>query len=306
MDAIDAEKRLATAVLTGNEELIERELDIIGTDALEFTGRCYAAAITAGLVATTVLFGARSFHLNVMDEPAVHAELASGASGMRGLVGFLERYRYCRAQRTYYLPVVQASASVEPIRALLDAGVGLTDRDKSELLSLSVRQDNVALARTLVDGGARLYEDIRDAAPSDLHGMTSIAYTENPWIDQLSPRSSLAMISFILEQVADNPCPIRADWFKLYFRDPQFGDKLALIAPLGSWELCEEPRALLFELARGGHAKAVAAVLGWGRFEECDLDAALDAARDAGYIEIAAEILRAKQTSATPLGFLSF
>ena len=302
----EAEMRLAEVVLAGDEDAIERELAAIGARTIEFTGRCYAAAITGGLVRTAVLFGRAGFHLNVMDEPAVIAELEANAGGMRGLVGFMERYRYCRAQRTYYLPVVQAPAAVEPIRALLAEGVGLTERDKSELLSLSVRQDNVELARVLVGGGAQLYSDIHEAAPRDLHGMTSVAMTDNPWMDQLTPRSSLSMIAFIIEQLDDCPCPIKSDWFKLYFRDPEFAAKLALIAPHGCGELCEDARSLFVELARAGFASAVSAVLSWGDIEAEALDAALDAAREAGHVEIAADILKAKQAAATPLDFLSF
>ena len=305
-DPREVEKRLAAAVILGDENLVERELAAIGPSNIEFTGRCYAAAITGGLVRATVLFGRAGFHLNVMDEPAVIAELATSAGGMRGLVGFMERYRYCRAQRTYYLPVVQSAASVAPIRALLEEGVGLSERDKSELLSLAVRQDNVELARALVDGGAQLYGDIHDAAPRDLQGMTSIAPTENPWADQLSPRCSQAMIAFILEQLGESPCPVRADWFKLYFRDPQFGAKLALIAPHSTRERCEAPGQLLEVLAREGYARSAAAVLDWGGFAAETLDPALEAARNAGHVEIAADILKAKQAAATPLAPLDF
>lgn len=305
-DPIAAERRLAEAVESGDEARVERELAAIDRKDIEFTGRCYALAITRGLVSTAVLFGKAGFHLNVMDEPAVQAELASSGARTRGLVDFMQRYRYCKAQRTYYLPIVQESRAIEPIRALLDSGEGLSPHDCSELLSLAVRQDNVNLARVLVEGGARLAEDIHDAAPSDLAGKMNMAAPANPWADQLSPRSSPAMIGFILEQMGDDPCPIRADWFKLYFRDPRFSEKLALIAPHGNAATCEDPSALLAELARGGHAKAVRDVLAWEGLDVAGFDEALDIARKAGHVEITAAILQAQNTSSSGIEPISF
>ena len=305
-DPIAAERRLAEAVESGDEGRIERELTAIGRDGIEFTGRCYALAITKGLVNTTVLFGKTGFHLNVMDEPAVQAELASSGARTRGLVDFMQRYRYCKAQRTYYLPIVQEPRAIEPIRALLRSGEGLSPHDCSELLSLAVRQDNVDLARVLVDGGACLVEDIHDAAPRDLAGKMSMAAPANPWADQLSPRSSLPMIEFILGQLDGTPCPIRADWFKLYFRDPRFSDKLALIAPHGSAATCEDASALLAELARGGHAKAVRDVLAWDGLDASQFDEALDIARRAGHVEITAALLQAQNASPSRIEPITF
>ena len=303
---VQAERRLAAAVEGGDEALVARELAAIGRENIEFTGRCFALAITAGLVETAALFGRAGFHLNVMDEPAVQAELAAAGACTRGLVDFMQRYRYCKAQRTYYLPVVQEPLSAGPIGALLAQGAGLSAHDCSELLSLAIRQDNVGLARVLVDGGARLACDIHDAAPSDLAGKMSMQPPADPWADQLSPRSSLDMIAFVLEQLGDAPCPIRADWFKLYFRDPRFSDKLALIAPHGSAGTCEDASALLAELARGGHAKAVRDVLAWDGLDADALDEALDIARKAGHVEITAALLQARNAGAARLQPLSF
>ena len=303
---LEAEQRLAAPLLDGDEGRAIAELGAIGRENLEFTGRCYALAITGGMVRASLAFGRAGFHLNVMDEPAVKAELAAAGGATRGLVDFMQRYRSCKAQRTYYLPIVQDPAAVKPIRALLGEGVGLTERDCSELLSLAVRQDNVALARVLVEGGARLAVDIHEAAPSDLAGKMSMEAPANPWADQLSPRSSLSMISFIIEQMAGDPCPIRADWFKLYFRDPQFSEKLALIAPHGDVATCECADALLTELARGGHTQAVRAVLGWKGFEADACEGALAVARDCGHVEIAAALLQALHSNAPALEPLSF
>ena len=303
---LEAEQRLAAALLDGDEDLAIDELAAIGRENLEFTGRCYALAITRGMVRATLAFGHADFHLNVMDEPAVKGELAASGGATRGLVGFMQRYRSSKAQRTYYLPIVQEPAAIDPVRALLEEGVGLTERDCSELLSLAVRQDNVALARVLVEGGSRLAVDIHDAAPSDLAGKMSMEASGDPWADQLSPRSSLAMISFVIEQMGDDPCPIRADWFKLYFRDPQFADKLALIAPHSSADSCECAGALLAELARGGHVQAVRSVLGWEGLEADACDEALAIAREHGHVEIAAALLQARHASTSAVEPLSF
>ena len=306
LDPVAAEARLAAAVESGDEALVARELAAIGRDALEFTGRCFALAITRGMCDTAVLFGRAGFHLNVMDEPAVQAELAAGQAGTRGLVNFLQRYRACRAQRTYYLPVVQAPESTEPVRALLDASCGLGARDCSELLSLAMRQDNAGLARVLVDGGAQLAGDIHDAAPDGLADKMGLAAPADPWAEQLSPRSSLETIAFVLEQMEGRPCPIRADWFKLYFRDPLFGEKLALIAPHGSAATCEDASALLAELTRGGHVRAVRAVLAWDGLDPAATEPALKIARAAGHVEITAALLQASRPTAPALEPLAF
>jgi len=322
--AIAAERRLCAAVQSGDAAFVERELADMGREVVEFTGRCFAYAITQGMADVAVVLGRAGCCLNVTDEPVVRDELANGSAGMRGLLGFLERYRYCRAQRTYYLPIVQSDVSVGPMRALLGEGVGLTDHDKTELLSLAVRQDNVSLAHVLVEGGAKLLDDIHDAAPSDLRqkhaesarncrgtGQTlgksaDASEGRNPWIEQLSPRSSMPMIEFVLEQIGATACPIRGDWFKLYFRDPQFGQKLALIAPHGCAELCDDVQSLLVELSRGGHAGAVAAVLTWGDLGADAIDAALEEARGEGHVEIVAMLLQARNEHASQVDFLEF
>lgn len=305
-DPILAEARLAEAVESADEPRIARELAEIGRDNIEFTGRCFALAIVNGLVGTSLLFGREGFHLNVMDEPAVQQELAESSAGMRGLMSFMQRYRHCKAQRTYYLQVVQEPLSLAPIRALLQEGVGLTTRDCSELLSLAVRQDNTELARVLVEGGAQLAEDIRIAVPDDLGENVSSAASEGPWAELLSPRGSLGTIAFVLEQLGDEPCLIRADWFKLYFRDPQFSAKLALIAPHSRAERCEDPSALLAELARGGHVKAVRDVLNWEGLERGCADEALAIAREKGHVEIASAIMQARRTATPAIQPLEF
>ena len=305
-DPVEAEARLARAVEGADEAFVARELADIGRASIEFSGRCFALAITRGLVETSLLFGRVGFHLNVMDEPAVRAELASGCAQTRGLLEFMRRYRGCRAQRTYYLPIVQEERSLEPIRALLAQGEGLTARDCSELLSLALRQDKVELARVLVQGGARLPDDIHDAAPRDLAGKMSVPACASPWVEQLSPRCSMQTIGFVLEQLQGAPCPVRADWFKLYFRDPLFSDKLALIALQANAELCEDAAALLAELARGGHMQALRSVLAWDGLRAEDLDEALRIAREAGQVEMSAALLQARRARAKPLEALSF
>ena len=305
IDPVEAEARLARAVEGGDEGLVERELAAIGRENIEFTGRCFALAITQGLEATAVLFGRAGFCLNVMDEPAVRAELASSGARTRGLVDFLQRYRSCKAQRTYYLPVVQEPLAVGPVKALLREGAGLSAHDCSELLSLAVRQDNVELARVLVAGGAQLADDIHDAAPDDLAGKMTLPDVD-PWAEQLSPRSSAGMIAFVLEQLGDRPCPVKADWFKLYFRDLAFSGKLALIAPHSNAAACEDAPALLAELARGGHAAAVRAVLAWDGLDTDGLGDALEAARAAGHVEIAAALLQAQNATAPGIQPLTF
>ena len=91
LDPVAAEARLAAAVESGDESFAAREFAAIGRDSLEFTGRCFALAIASGMCNAAVLFGEAGFHLNVMDEPAVQAELAAGNAGTRGLVGFLQQ-----------------------------------------------------------------------------------------------------------------------------------------------------------------------------------------------------------------------
>jgi len=303
---IDLEKALFTAVESHDLEAAEALLSDDGRTALELTGRCFAHAITHGNTEMALLLGRAGCCLNVLDEPAVVALLESGEAGMRGLVGFLQRYRYCKAQRTYYLSVVQAPASVEPVRALLAQGAGLTTHDQAELLSLSIRQDNVELARCLVEGGAQLIEDIHDAVPDDLLGKAGVRNAHSPWVEQLSPQSGKETILFVLEQVGDAPCPVRAAWFKLYFRDPLFADKLALIAPHSNAALCEDTAALLETLARAGHARAIESVLTW---DGLDVDAcapALAAAQDAGHIQIAAALLERMHTCTFRIEPLSF
>jgi hypothetical protein len=105
------------------------------------------------------------------------------------------------------------------------------------------------------------------------------------------------MTSFIIQQMGDDPCPIRADWFKLYFRDPQFSEKLALIAAHGSAATCDCASALLAELARGGHTQAVRAVLAWDGLDATACEEALGIARERGHVEMAAALLQARQAS---------
>ena len=306
MDPIEAEKQLFAAVETGDTALVGRTLEGLGRDALEFTGRCFAHAIMAGDTETALLLGRAGCCLNVADEPTVKALLDSGAAGMRGLAGFLQKYRYCHAQRTYYLPIVDSVASIEPVRALLAQGQGFTEHDQAELLSLAIRQDNVEMARTLADDGAHLIDDIHDAVPDDLLGKAGVRNEHSPWIEQVSPRSSLEMIGFLLDRANGAPCPIRASWFKLYFRDPQFTRKLALIAPRSNAALCENAPALLEALERDGHARAADAVLAWDGLDEAALSPALAAAQSAGHIDIAAAILDRIHASAPRVEPLAF
>ena len=276
-DARDAEETLAAAILTGDEVRVREVFAALCRDDIEFTGRCYAAAITMGMVETSLMFGRARFCLDVTQEPAVRAALESGAGGMRGLRSFLEAHRYCKARRTYYLPVVQADASLAPIGALLREGVGLNEADKTELLSLAIRFDKVELARLLA-----------------LHGAKS------PWLDAVSPHCSADMLAFLLENASGGSCCVRDAWFKLYFREPAFAKRLASIVMRCEGDRCENVGATIVTLARAGECAALAHALSWPEARACfeALDEALEAARAEGQVEAMALLIEAASEGA--------
>lgn len=299
--AIRAEAQLAEAVASGDDARAIAQLHAIGRDALEFTGRCYALAITQGMVEASLEFACADFHLNVMDEPAVRTLLA-GHHGTRALRTFLTRYGHAHAKRTYYLDVVQAPASRDVLAALLEAGVGLSAHDESELLSLAVRADDVELAALLAGGGARLVGDIHEHAPAELQRASSVTRASSPWQEALKPTASPAMIGFIASQLQPEPCRIRREWFSLYARDARFASGLALIARHSAGDACESIAETARVLAGAGRAEALAYVLSWPQARGEDLHDALRAAQDAGATECAALLVCA--CGASPAGTL--
>lgn len=305
---VEAEQALFAAVETGDLERARALTSGAAREQLAFTGRCYAHAICNGMTEFALLFAQSGFCLNVTSEPAVKDLLASGADRVRGLRGFLETYRYCRAQRTYYLPVVQSAASTEVVRALLAANVGLTAADASELLSLSIRMGNVELARALAEGGAHLPGGVYDTIPDDLRGKSEIAQTHSssPWVEAVSPQHGLPMLTFLLEHCDPASCPIRRDWFKLYFRDPEFADRLALIVDKAAPALCEDFDALLVTLAPTNHTSALHTLMQWPQAHKANLEAALAAAREARRVDTVTLLLNAQHAQAPALTALDF
>lgn len=299
--AVAFEKALAVAVETEDEEHIAHVLRGIDRTALEFTGRCYASAMRRGLTRTTVLFAENGFHLNVADEPAAKRLLGDGGNP-HALFGFFDRYAYCRPQKEYWLAVVDSGKSLEPVRALLERGVGLTDEDKANMLALAIQYDKVPLARLLAAFGVSPAQVAGDALPASL---AAAGCGRNPWVEAASPHHEAAMLRFLLEQVEGDVFPIRRYWFALHFRERHFAERLALIALRSSSDLCEDPASTVRVLAAAGQIAALSRVLSWESVRACDLSGALDAARESGNAEAAALVLEAMRGESAGEGALS-
>ncbi len=305
-NAIQAEKKLAALIAAGDEGAVLAWLAGDDLPAIEFSGRCLSLAITSGMVRAACRMGEHGFHLCVTDDAAAQRAIDQ-ASSMRGLLGFLERYRYCKAQRSYYLPVVQSDSSIEPVSALLAAGL-LSDADKHELLSLSLRMDKPRMARALADGGAKLVANIRDEVPAELGGSLPLKAPsdEELWAEFATPQRSLETLELIFEHTGAQPCAIHHGWWGSYGRQDAFAAKLALIACHSSAAHCDCTARLLETLAADGEQAGLAAVLGWQDLQASWLDAALAAAQDAGKPQAAAAIMRAMQSTDDTLDLLDF
>lgn len=289
------ERALAAALEAGEEARAVELIGRMGRDGLEFSCRCYALAIAGGLVEASLACACAGFRLAVTDEPAVAARIAR-SDGMRGLAGFMEDYGYCKAQRTYYAPVVDSRASAEPVRALLAVGL-LPARDASELLTLALRQGRVDLARVLVEGGAQLPDTMRGSIPAELKGKRAVCRADESdrWRAFATPLVTLGVLELVLEHVGDEPCPMRRAWFAAYGRTAGFARKLALIAQHASAESCEDAGAALSAMAAAGELDGVRAMLSWEDLGLGAVDQAYEAARAAGSVEAAALLLERKR-----------
>lgn len=298
-DPRDNERALASALETGDESDALVLFERMGRAGIEFSCRCFMLAITEGMERASAAFARAGFHLAATDEPAVQALIERDGS-MRGLSMFMKEYRYCKAQRTYYLPVVESDASVGPVRALLAEGL-LPRRDQEELLTLSIRHGKPALARVLLDGGAQLAPSIREAVPEDLRGGMS-DFVElgqrDRWVEFATPLLSIEVLRIVLEQVGDAICPMKRAWFSAYGRTPDFACKLAMIALHSDGAHCEDIEAALSTVAADSQLDAVHAMCAWDNVSVGVLEAAHVAACAAGAVEAAAVLLAAKRERA--------
>ena len=301
---IEAEKELAALLQAGDEAAALQWLEGPQAAQVEFTGRCLNLAITNGMTKAALRMGELGFHLAVTDDAAAKRAIQE-ASSMRGLLSFLGDYRYCKAQRSYYLPVVESEESLEPVRKLMQAGL-LSTHDTSELLSLSLRMDNPALARVLVEGGAQLQDDIRQNIPTELREANNISMenTGKHWAEMVTPQRSLETLELIFEQTGQEPVRIHKGWWGSYRRQEGFAAKLSAIAAHSNANVCDDTELLLATLAEAGEAGGLRTVCSWEGLEDAWLEAALDAARNAGNTEAAAVIMRARNKSAATAGTL--
>ena len=305
--AIEAEKELAALIETGDEQAVRAWLDQGGANSVEFTGRCLSSAIARGMTETACRLGELGFHLAVTDDAAAQQAIEQ-ASGMRGLLGFLSDYRYCKAQRSYYLPVVESEASLAPVRAMQKAGL-FGKIDESELLSLSLRMDRTPLARVLADGGARLVRDDADGVPAELLKTTADDATaqndEALWSALATPQRSLETLDLVFEHTGSAPCRIYRGWWGSYGRQKDFAAKLSAIACHSDSAHCDCTGQLLETLASAGEQRGLEAVLAWNSLKTAWLDAALAAAQESGKPQAAAAIMRATSED-DALDFLDF
>ncbi len=308
-EAIAAEQELAALLGQGGQEAVIAWIEAGCAAKVEFTGRCLSLAICSGMAQASCRLAQAGFRLCVTDDAAAQEAIAA-ADGMRGLLGFLERYRYCKAQRSYYLPVVQSPQSAAPLKAMLEDGL-LGKRDAAELLSLALRMSNAVLARTLADAGAHLADGADGDIPADLAGApnsgspASCAKDEPElWGSFATPQRDLATLQLVLEHTVGTPCRICRSWWGSYQRQEGFIRKLAAIACASDAAHCDCTRELLLALAAAGEQKALEAVLGWEGLEPAWLDEALAAAQGAGKTQAAAAIMRARHGVAqvSPLG----
>ena len=305
--AIEAEKKLAALIETGDERAVRAWLDQGGASAIEFTGRCLSSAIARGMTEAACRLGELGFHLSVTDDAAAQRAIEQ-ASGMRGLLGFLSDYRYCKAQRSYYLPIVESEASLDPIRAMQEAGL-LGEADESELLSLSLRMDRAPLARALADGGARLAQNDTDGVPAELlktaAGNAPAQNDEALWSAFATPQRSLEVLELVFEHTGATPCRIHRGWWGSYGRQKDFAAKLSAIACHSDSAHCDCTGQLLETLASAGDQHGLEAVLAWNGIETAWLDAALAAAQQSGKPQAAAAIMHATRED-DALDFLDF
>ena len=298
--AITAEKELAQLIASGDEAAVMAWANSGRAQDVEFTGRTFAAAICQGMAQASCLLAQEGFNLCVTNDAAAQRAIAA-ANGMRGLLGFLERYRYCKAQRSYYLPVVQSSASLQPVQALLDAGL-LGKRDAAELLSLSLRMNNAPLARVLADGGAKLAVIEEDDIPPELsHGSSKQAVDDAQgeaclWARFATPQRDMDTLELVLQRAEGTPCGVYRSWWGSYARQEDFAAKLAVIAAASDADHCDCPYELAAALVEAGQQEALEDVLDWDALAPAQLGELLERAQQAGRPQAAAAIMRAMHT----------
>ena len=303
--AITAEKKLAQLIACGDEAAVMAWASSGHAQDVEFTGRTFAAAICQGMTQASCLLAREGFNLCVTDDAAAQRAIAA-ANGMRGLLGFLERYRYCKAQRSYYLPVVQSSTSLQSIKALLGAGL-LGKRDAAELLSLSLRMNKASLACVLADGGAKLATLEEDDIPPELsHGSSKQAADDaqgeaSLWARFATPQRDIDTLELILHHVEDTPCGIYRSWWGSYARQEGFAVKLAVIAETSDASHCDCPYELTVAFVDAGRQEALEGVLGWNALASVQLGELLERAQQAGRPQAAAAIMRAMHTQPSTL-----
>ena len=329
MKAIENEKKLFAAIEQGETEALQAFETIGGREGLEFSCRCYSAAISKGMVALSLAFAKAGFVLSVADEPFMKASLAAAnaqpaaakpaATGAadakpaaakpacaRGLKTFMEQYRYCKAKRTYYLPIALCTFSAKPLEALMQAKL-LPEHDASEILTLALRHGNINLARTLVAQGATLPNSIRGSIPENLKGKSAIYDNDsgNRWRSFVSPCYTLEVIELALEHAGSSPCSVLASWMLSYKREPNFAQKLATIVLRSNASHCENAPDVLCVLAEAGQTVAVEYMTSWSTIDANNLAHAYEAAQQAGQVETAALLIRARKAHTSKLSPLS-
>ena len=339
MKAIENEKKLFAAIEQGETEALQAFETIGAREGLEFSCRCYSAAISKGMVALSLAFAKAGFVLSVADEPFMKASLAAAsakpaaakpaktqpaAAGSittkpadakpaaakpacaRGLKTFMEQYRYCKAKRTYYLPIALCTFSAKPLEALMQAKL-LPEHDASEILTLALRHGNINLARTLVAQGATLPNSIRGSIPENLKGKSAIYDNDsgNRWRSFVSPCYTLEVIELALEHAGSSPCSVLASWMLSYKREPNFAQKLATIVLRSNASHCENAPDVLCVLAEAGQTVAVEYMTSWSTIDANNLAHAYEAAQQAGQVETAALLIRARKAHTSKLSPLS-
>ena len=303
---IEAEKELARLIEEGDEARVQAWLDAGKSRAIEFTGRCLAAAITRGMASAACRMGELGFHLSVTDDEAACRAIEE-SDGMRGLLGFLSDYRYCKAQRSYYLQVAESPESREPVRRMMAKGL-LSDEDATELLSLSLRTNRPELARVLAEGGASLISETADETPveSTSSHMNRRKSNKEHWADFATPQRSLETLELIFDHTEDVPCSIYRSWWGSYGRQEGFAAKVAAIALHSDDSHCDCTRQVLETLAQAGEQAGLEAVLAWDALDVEWLEAALVAAQNASKPQAAAAIMRTMSKTGNELDFLDF
>ena len=249
-------------------------------------------------------------------QPAAAKPAATGAADAtptaakpacaRGLKTFMEQYRYCKAKRTYYLPIALCTFSAKPLEALMQAKL-LPEHDASEILTLALRHGNINLARTLVAHGATLPNSIRGSIPENLKGKSAIYDNDsgNRWRSFVSPCYTLEVIELALEHAGSSPCSVLASWMLSYKREPNFAQKLATIVLRSNASHCENAPDVLCVLAEAGQTAAVEYMTSWSTIDANNLAHAYEAAQQAGQVETAALLIRARKAHTSKLSPLS-